>query len=218
MSTLALQRSCPAVVLDRGRAGPRRFAPASRSTRSASRTCITRCASRTARAASSTRSPTSTCTSPCRTTSRARTCRASSRCCTGTSARSRSSRSATSWSEMTEKLDARVRPHRDGLSLLRHEEGAGVGRREPDGLQGLADRRAARRQAGAVAEGRGRRDQPVPVLEAHLGLRRAQPALAHHDQGARRRPHVARGADRHRRVRKPRARCTASSSAPTRST
>ena len=62
--------------------------------------------------------------------------------------------------EMTEKLDARVRPHRNGLPVLRDEEGAGVGRREPDGLQGLADRRAARRQARAVAA---RSSSPQPA-------------------------------------------------------
>ena len=37
---------------------------------------------------------------------------------------------------------------------------------------------------GDVAEGRGAGDQPVPVLQEHLRLRRAQPALARHDQGA----------------------------------
>ena len=38
--------------------------------------------------------------------------------------------------EMTEHLDAERRPHRNDLPLLRHEEGAGVRRREPDELSG----------------------------------------------------------------------------------
>ena len=36
-----------------------------------------------------------------------------------------------------------------------------------------------------VDAGGGAGHQPVPLLEAHLGARRAQPALAHHHQGPR---------------------------------
>ena len=88
--------------------------------------------------------------------------------------------------EMIERLDADVRPHRDVVPLLRREESAGVGRQEPDGLR-------RRRFIGEIHDGtaelhdagRGAGDQPVPLLEEDLGVRRAQPALAHHDHGAR---------------------------------
>ena len=99
------------------------------------------------------------------------------------------------------------RPHRNDVSLLRHEEGAGHRRREPDELPGDHFRRAPRRQDRRLAQGRGPDHQPVPLLEEDLGLRRAQSALAHHPDGEARRAHVARGADRHRRERKPHARC-----------
>ncbi len=92
------------------------------------------------------------------------------------------------------------RPHRDELPLLRDEEGAGVRRREPDELPGEPDRRGQRRPRGAVDPGRRARDQPVPVLEEDRRVRRAQPALAHHDQGAGARAHLDRGTDRRRRA------------------
>src|SRR5258708_1096025 len=44
-------------------------------------------------------------------------------------------------------------------------------------------------------------DEPVPLLEAHLRLRRPQPALARHHHRAAAQPHVDRGAHRDRRER-----------------
>ncbi len=68
---------------------------------------------------------------------------------------------------MTARLEARDRPYRDELSVLHHEEGAGVGRREPDGLPREPHRRAPRRPHAAVGAGGGAGDEPVPLLQAH---------------------------------------------------
>ena len=77
----------------------------------------------------------------------------------------------------------RRRAYRDELPVLRHEEGAGVRRREPDGLPGEPHRRAPRRPHGDVGARGGAGHEPVPVLEEDLGVRRSQPALARHHQG-----------------------------------
>jgi hypothetical protein len=96
--------------------------------------------------------------------------------------------------EMLLRLDARERRDRTGLSLLHQQGGAGVGRREPARLRRADDRRETRGAAQrADAGGRRPGDQPVPVLQGDQRLRRAQPALAHHDQRSPAFGHVARG-------------------------
>ena len=82
--------------------------------------------------------------------------------------------------EMTGLSARRRGPHRDDVPLFRHEEGPGVGRREPDELPGHHIRRASQRQDRGVAQGGGADHEPMPVLEEDLRLRRAQSALAHH--------------------------------------
>jgi GTP cyclohydrolase I len=71
------------------------------------------------------------------------------------------------------------------LPLLHPQGGAGLRRREPARLRrAAAARKSARaRRRRACDDGRGAGHQPVPVLEEDLRLRRAQPALAHHDRG-----------------------------------
>ena len=65
----------------------------------------------------------------------------------------------------------RVRPHRDGLPLLRQQGSARVRRAEPDGLRGHLQRRHRPRRVSLHHEGRCASDQPVPVLQGHLRLR-----------------------------------------------
>jgi hypothetical protein len=75
----------------------------------------------------------------------------------------------------------RRRPHRGRVLLLPAQARAGVGRAEPAGLPGPLDRRDARRRHVGVGRGRRAGEEPVPVLEGDLRLRRAQPAFAGDD-------------------------------------
>ena len=71
------------------------------------------------------------------------------------------------------------RTHRARVPVLRAQDRAGLGRREPARLRGAAGRRSSRdgRYSATVAVV-GAGDVAVPVLEGNLRLRRAQPALA----------------------------------------
>ena len=86
--------------------------------------------------------------------------------------------------QMTERLDADAGHIEMTFPLLRQQARAGVRRREPDGLPGDADRRAARRRDHDV----GRVVVPVtslcPCSKKISELRRAQPALARDHHGA----------------------------------
>ena len=82
--------------------------------------------------------------------------------------------------EMTDAVGCDVGPHRNDISVLRDEEGAGIRRREPDELSGDDIRRALRRKNRRVAQGRRANHEPVSVLEEDFRLRRAQSAFAHH--------------------------------------
>ena len=184
---------------DGRRAGPRRFAAASRSTRSASRTSTIRCGSGTARRRAAHR----------RELQHVRGAAAQLQghahvALRGGAAPARARDLGRVVPADAGRDDAAARcdlgPHRDELPVLRHEDGPGLRRGEPDGLRGHPDRRDPRRPRGDVDPRRGAGDEPVPVLEADLRLRRPQPALAHHDQGAGARPPLARGTDRHRRA------------------
>jgi GTP cyclohydrolase IB len=99
-------------------------------------------------------------------------------------------------SELTERLDAASGHIEMSFPVLRQQEGAGVGRAEPDGLQGEPDRRAPEGREHHLGEGRGAGHQPVPLLEENLRLRRPQPALARHHLREGGRLRVARGTDR----------------------
>ena len=113
---------------------------------------------------------------------------------------------------------SRCRPHRDELSVLRDEEGAGVRRREPDGLPGEPHRRAA-----ATASRRLWIQVVVPVTSLCPCSKKISDYGAHNQ-----RSHVTIKAKLRRHIwieeliasprPKPPASCTASSSAPTRST
>ena len=70
------------------------------------------------------------------------------------------------------------RPHRDRLSILRSQDGAGVGRCEPRRFRRATHRGARRRRVHEHDRHRGARDVALSVLEGDLGVRRAQPALA----------------------------------------
>ena len=137
-----------------------------------------------------------------------------------TSARSPSTRSAQMLAEMTRAPRCHLRAHRDELPLLRHEAGARVsGVESMINYDATPDRRDPRRHRASTVDPRRRAGhQPLPVLEEDLRLRRAQPALTHHDRSARARTPLDRGADRHRRAGGVVRGLSASSSAPTRST
>ena len=79
---------------------------------------------------------------------------------------------------MLDKLGAARRPHRGGIQLLPAQARAGVGRAEPARLPGPLDRRDARRRHHAVDGGGRAGEEPVPLLQGNLRLRRAQPAFA----------------------------------------
>ena len=137
-----------------------RRARASRSTRSASGACATRCCSPTATASRSRRSPTATCTSRCRRTARARTCRGSSRCSSRAASRAQPPLSVANLRALLDALVVLLEAPGGRIELafpyLRPQVGAGLGRGEPARLRGAA-RRRARRTAGT-----GRRS-PVAV-------------------------------------------------------
>ena len=120
--------------------------------------------------------------------------------------------------EMVEKLEAEEGHIEMTLPVLRREGGAGVRREEPDGLRGDLHRRDPEGRAVLRHEGGGAGDQPVPLLEEDLRVRRAQPALARHGHRA----HQATSSGSRRSSTwsrsRPRASSTACSSAPTRST
>ena len=76
------------------------------------------------------------------------------------------------------------RHHRVPFSVFCAQGRPGVRREQPDGLPGGADRRHPRRAGRDHPENRRAGDQPVPVLQGDRGIRRPQPAFAHHHQRA----------------------------------
>jgi GTP cyclohydrolase I len=100
------------------------------------------------------------------------------------------------WSEMTSRLDADAGHIEMTFPFF-------VMKRAPvTGVESLMDYQASligeicARRGPHLDQGRGPGHQPVPVLEEDLRSRRAQPALAHHHQGAPAGAHLDRGADR----------------------
>ena len=72
-------------------------------------------------------------------------------------------------------------PGRGPLRVLHPQAGASVRVGEPAGSRRRLDRRAARRPHRHLGRGGRAGQEPVPVLEGDLRLRRAQPALAGDD-------------------------------------
>ena len=100
--------------------------------------------------------------------------------------------------EMVELLEARSGPHRDDVPLLRAEGRPGEPREQPDGLRRHPDRGDPPGRGADEHPHRRTGDEPLPVLEGHLGLRRAQPALARDRARPHPGPGMDRGAHRHR--------------------
>ncbi len=104
-------------------------------------------------------------------------------------------------SEMTTRLDAEAGHIEMSFPYF-------VMKRAPvSGVESLMDYQASligeirQRRCQPLAQGGRAGHEPVPLLEEHLRLRRAQSALACHHPHAVARAHVDRGADRHRRER-----------------
>ena len=147
-------------------------------------------ASRSAPAASSNGCPLQ-CTWACRTSSRARTCRAS-----------RDPKPTSEISPDTFRMmlrerrsSGRDRPSTD-LPVLRLQESAGVRCGEPMDYEVTFGRHRGG-QGGVHAQGRGAGDETVPVLQEDLGARRATSART--SRSPRASPSCDRGVHRHRR-------------------
>ncbi|MCK7492257.1 MAG: hypothetical protein MZW92_12145 [Comamonadaceae bacterium] len=87
--------------------------------------------------------------------------------------------------QMVKKLEAETGHIEMAFPYFVSEEGAGLRRAEPAGLRGDLHRRDRRGARAVRAQGAGAGDEPVPLLEEDLRLRRAQPALARDRRRAR---------------------------------